>query len=164
MNVLHMLLKALHRIEDGILALLLVVMIGLAVVQIGLRNLFDSGLLWADSLLRVLVLWIALMGAIVASREHQHISMDLITRFLSEKAARYVGSLTDMFAAGVCFLLAWHSYDFVIIERESASFTFPGAPSWLCESIMPVAFAIMALRYLAHGGLAFAGARRGGQQ
>ena len=49
--------KRLHRAEDALLVLLLSVMIGLASTQILLRNLLDSGFVWIDPLLRVLVLW-----------------------------------------------------------------------------------------------------------
>ena len=52
-------LRLLHRIEDTILVLLLVCLLGLAAYQVVARNLFDTGILWGDSLVRVLVLWLA---------------------------------------------------------------------------------------------------------
>ena len=52
--------ERLHRVEDILLALLLTAMIGLAALQILLRNLFNLGLAWADPTLRLLVLWVAL--------------------------------------------------------------------------------------------------------
>jgi TRAP-type C4-dicarboxylate transport system permease small subunit len=51
-----------------LLVLLLLAMISLAFAQIVLRNGFDGGIIWADSLLRIMVLWIALIGAVVASQ------------------------------------------------------------------------------------------------
>ena len=48
--------------EDGILVVLLSVMILLAAAQILLRNVFDIGLFWGDQTLRILVLWVSLMG------------------------------------------------------------------------------------------------------
>jgi len=77
------LLMLVHRLEDGVLVALLLTMISLAVSQIVLRNGFDTGITWADSLLRVLVLWIALIGALVATRQQQHINIDLISRFFT---------------------------------------------------------------------------------
>ena len=46
----------LHRAEDALRAFLLTAMILLAGTQILMRNLFDSGFVWIDPLLRVLVL------------------------------------------------------------------------------------------------------------
>ena len=65
-KVLEKGLALLHFLENGLLVGLLVAMIGIAVTQIVMRNGFDSGFLWADSLLRVLVLWIGMIGALVA--------------------------------------------------------------------------------------------------
>jgi len=50
--------------EDGILVVLLSVMILVAAAQILLRNFFDIGLSWGDQALRILVLWVGLMGAV----------------------------------------------------------------------------------------------------
>ena len=75
-------LWCIHRIEDLLLVGLLLSMISIAFTQIVLRNGFDGGIAWADSLLRIMVLWIALIGALVASRDQRHINIDLISRFL----------------------------------------------------------------------------------
>lgn len=158
MSVLRRALVVVHRIEDGVLAMLLMLMISLAFTQIVLRNGFDGGILWADSLLRMLVLWIALIGAVVGSRERQHISMDLVTRFLTGRSRQLVSFLTGVFAALVCGVLAWYSLDFVRIEYESGTVAFSGVPAWLCESVMPVAFAVMAIRYLLQAMLTMSGA------
>ena len=56
-----------HRVEDALLVILLSLMILLAATQILLRNFFDLGFVWADPLLRALVLWLGLIGATVAT-------------------------------------------------------------------------------------------------
>ena len=75
--------KRLHRAEDALLVLLLSAMIALASTQILLRNLFDSGFVWIDPLLRVLVLWLGLIGATVATRNNRHIRIDLLSKLFS---------------------------------------------------------------------------------
>lgn len=153
MSPLRRALWLVHRGEDALVALLLMVMIGLAFTQILLRNGFDSGILWADSLLRVLVLWVALIGSIVGTREQQHISMDLVTRFLSPPGKRVVSVMTSLFTAGICAALAWYTFEFVKMEYESPTLAFAAVPAWLCEAVMPVAFALIGIRYLIHAGL-----------
>ncbi|TNF86538.1 MAG: TRAP transporter small permease subunit, partial [Gammaproteobacteria bacterium] len=73
--------KSLHRAEDALLVILLTAMIVLACTQILLRNFFDSGIVWIDPLLRVMVLWIGLVGATVATRHNKHIRIDLLSRY-----------------------------------------------------------------------------------
>lgn len=141
-------LRVLHALEDAFLVSLLLSMVLLAVLQIVLRDGFDGGLLWIGPLLRILVLWIALWGAVVASREQRHVSVDLVSRFLPPTAKRYVTALTAVFTAVVCGVLAWYSLDFVKIEFESPSAAFGRVPTWVCESVMPAGFALMSVRYL----------------
>jgi len=146
-KALNMLLMVIHRLEDSILVGLLLTMIGLAVSQIVLRNLFDTGITWADSLLRVLVLWIALIGALVATRQQQHINIDLISRFLPVSAKRFVSAIVALFSAVVCAMLAYYCFDFVRMEYEAPVMAFANIPTWWCESIMPIGFALMAIRF-----------------
>lgn len=145
---LERLLRVLHRMEDGVLVLLLTGMIVIAVTQIVLRNGFDLGFLWADTLLRILVLWIGLTGALVASRDQRHISIDILGRFLPRLLARGVSVFNALFTAGISAALAWFTLEFVRMEYESPSPAFADVPTWVCESIIPLTFALIALRYI----------------
>ena len=147
---LNSLLDKLHCIEDSILALLLLGMILLATSQIFLRNLFDSGIIWADPLLRIMVLWLGLLGALAATRENKHITIDLLTRFLSELMCLVAKAFTNLFSAAIASILAYHSMRFVIMEYEAQSKAFSEVPAWTMELIMPIAFGLIALRFFIH--------------
>ena len=148
----------LPRIEEALLALLLGAMILLASLQIFLRNFFDEGLVWIDPLLRLLVLWVGLMGALAASRGNRHITIDVFPRLLPPRPRAAVAVLVHGFTAGVCGLLAWHSWRFVQDEREFGGEAFLGVPTWVLEVVLPFAFAMIAIRYglnlLREGGVA----------
>jgi len=81
-------LRWLDRIENGLIAVLVLAMVLLAGAQILLRNLFDSGIEWADPLLRALVLWTAMLGALAAARDDKHIGLDLVTHFVHSRTKR----------------------------------------------------------------------------
>lgn len=139
--------RVLHRAEDIFLALLLGAMIVLAPLQIFLRNFFDAGIGWVDPFLRVLVLWVGLMGAVAASRTDRHIRIDIASKLLSPWLASCLGAGTNLFTALVAGLVAWHSGRFVADEWEFGSTAFSDVPAWMFESIIPLAFGIIALRY-----------------
>lgn len=141
-----------RRAEDAVLALLLVAMILLASTQIVLRNLFDSGLVWADGLLRLMVLWLALIGAVAASRADRHISIDILSRFLPARARLASEVAVDAFTAAVCGLLAWHAWRFVADAREFGDTLLGDLPAWWFQLVLPVAFALMAWRYALYAG------------
>lgn len=140
-------LRALHRLEDIFLALLLGAMVVLAPLQIFLRNFFDAGIGWIDPLLRVLVLWVGLMGAVAASRSDRHIRIDAASKLLSPRAAAILGILTGLFTAAVSGIVSWNSGRFVVDEWEFGSTAFSGIPAWMFEIVIPVAFGLIALRY-----------------
>jgi TRAP-type C4-dicarboxylate transport system permease small subunit len=104
-----------------------------------------------DPMLRVMVLWVGLLGAVTASREGRQISVDVLSRLLSGRARAAVAALTSLFTAGVSAVLAYHGARFVMSEHEFASVAFSGIPAWMLESVIPFAFAAIALRYLGHG-------------
>ncbi|GMQ92181.1 MAG: hypothetical protein BMS9Abin11_1502 [Gammaproteobacteria bacterium] len=149
-NSISRFLRYCYLFEDAVLILILTTMIGFAVMQIVARNFFGVGIPWADTLLNILVLWVGLVGAMVATRRDHHIAIDALVRFLSKKVQGIVQRLVDLFTAVVCAILAFHSIRFVLIEYESGTLAFSIVPAWLCQSILPIAFSIIALRYLVY--------------
>jgi len=140
--------RAIHFIEDAALVTALVTMMAVAVTQIGLRNFFDSGMFWADSFVRILVLWVALLGAMVATRENNHIKIDALARYLPMNISRHVSAFVAVFASLVCGVISWYSLEFVLLESENPSMAFAQVPHWVCELIIPFAFAVMSLRFM----------------
>ncbi len=147
----------LHRCEDILLSLLLAAMIFLAAGQILLRNLFETGFTWADPVVRVLVLWVALLGALAASRDDRQRNVDMLSRWLPERLRNTVRTVTCLATAAISATVAWHAGRFVSEEMEYATTAFSNIPTWVLASIIPIAFAGIGLRYLL---LAAASARR----
>ena len=143
--------RVLHLIEDSALVLALVTMLVLAVLQIVLRDFFDQGLLWAESFLRILVLWVAMLGAMVATRHRNHISIDALSRYLPQGPARAAALLTSLISAAICGAVAWFSVQFVQFEYVDHTIAFGHVPSWMCETILPLGFGVMSLRFFYHG-------------
>ena len=137
-----------YRLEDGLLILALVSMIIMAVLQILLRVLFHTGIVWGDELVRVLVLWLGLLGAVSASRNDSHIRIDLISRYLPERFKAGAGGVVQFATAFICGVAAWYGGRFVLMEFEYQGRAFAAVPAWVCELIIPLGFAVIALRYV----------------
>jgi TRAP-type C4-dicarboxylate transport system permease small subunit len=146
---LNRFLRITNLLEDGLLIVLLAIMIGFAVTQIILRNLFETGIDWADPLLHILVLWVGLAGAMVATRFDKHISVNVLTRYLPARVEPVAHGLVDLFASLVCAVVAYHATRFVLLEHEVGTLAAGLVPAWIAELIIPVAFGIIALRYMA---------------
>lgn len=144
---MHRLERIARALENGLLVLLLAVLIVLASSQIVLRNVFSASLAWGDELVRLLVLWLALIGAIAASRDGRQIRIDVLSRLLPAKVMWVPDSIATAFTAVVCAFLGWHSLRFVLDSRAFDDRLLGDQPAWLLQIILPIGFAIMAYRY-----------------
>jgi C4-dicarboxylate transporter, DctQ subunit len=137
-----------RRVEDLLLTLLLLGLVLLASGQIVLRNVFSVGVLWADGLVRLLVLWLALIGAIAASRDQKHIAVDALARVAPPLARRLAAVLSSLFTSAITGILAFYSWRFVADSRAYGDTLLSDWPAWICELILPLGFALISYRYL----------------
>src|SRR6478735_11490861 len=140
------LLQGLHSAEDLLLALLLGALLALALAQIGLRIFFGSGIEWAEPVEKMGVLWLALLGALGATRERRHIAIDAIPRLLPPKLHRAAWALTQLVTAVLCGMLAWYGWGMLEMEREAPTLFVAGVASWVPMVAFPIGFGLMALR------------------
>jgi TRAP-type C4-dicarboxylate transport system permease small subunit len=138
-------------VENALIVALLGGLVLLGSVQIVLRNVFSTGVTWGDGLMRLLVLWLALLGALAASRDGRHITMGAATRLLPPRLQLAAGILGDVFAAAVSAAFAWSAWRFVSDSRLYGDVLLNGVPAWMLQLVMPVVFALIAYRYLASG-------------
>jgi TRAP-type C4-dicarboxylate transport system permease small subunit len=138
---------ALRFVETALLGVLLAGLVVFASAQIVLRNFFSMGVSWGDGLIRLSVLWLALLGALAASSEERHITLGALVRWLPPGGQRMAAALADLFAAAVCGALAWFSASFVADSRAAGDTLLNGIKAWPMQSIMPVAFALIAVRF-----------------
>jgi TRAP-type C4-dicarboxylate transport system permease small subunit len=149
MRVLRKLANGWAKLEITMLATILLMMIVLSVLQIVLRNVFDTSLFWIDPLNRLSVLWLAILGAMVATRERQHIAVDVLKHYLSGRSLVIMDKFTQGFAGVVCAIMSYHSARFVYFEYLDGMTTFSELPAWPFELIMPIGFGIMSARFFA---------------
>ncbi|MDH4125074.1 MAG: TRAP transporter small permease [Gammaproteobacteria bacterium] len=139
--------RAGRLIENILLVALLGGMMLLSVGQIVAREIFESGLFWSGEVVRLMVLWLAMIGAVAACREDRHIRVDAISHMLSDRAVGIARMLVDTFAAAVCGVLAWHAWRYLQLEIEFAETVLGDVPAWAAHAVVPVAFALLSYRF-----------------
>ena len=135
------------KLEQILLGVLLGTMILVAFIQIVLRNALSTGLTWGDGLVRSLVLWTGFIGAAVATREGKHISIDVVSRWMSPKGKIGIDIITNGFSLTVCALLTFAALSFVGNEMQMNGVLFLKVPSWVSEIILPLTFGVMTFRF-----------------
>jgi len=134
--------------EDTLLSVILGGMVVLAAGQIVLRNFFDVGFIWGDELLRLMVLWIAVAGAVAASRNDKHINIAILDRYLPDGLGQAVRIVVQLFTATICGVVCWESARFVATSRDFGDVLLGGVPAWMLQAVLPVGFGLIAWRYL----------------
>ena len=150
MKIISSINNILAKIESVLLIIILFSMILLAFLQVILRNFFSTSIFWGDTLLRHLVLWIAFIGASLATRENRHINIDVLSRSLSKSVKRIISIIVNLFASTICFFLLKASITFLKYEKESGSTLIKEIPIWIFQIIIAIGFGLMMLRFFIH--------------
>jgi len=134
-------------LEDGAVAGVFFALMLVACAKIILRLLGIQGMAWGEALCRYLVLWIGMLGAMIATRENNHIAINLVSFLGPGRLGIGARMLSHAFAAATCGVLTWASVLFLKDEIEAKSMAFASVPTYVMELILPLAFAVMALRF-----------------
>ncbi len=140
--------RLLVKIETVLVVVFLSIMILLAFLQVMLRNFLGIGFLWADPLVRHLVIWVGFIGAAVATHEERHIGIDALTRFFSPRGKTAAHALTSLFAIVVCLFLADAAWVFLQDEKASGSDFMLNVPTWIALLVIPSGYVLMAVHFL----------------
>ena len=150
-NIINPIERGLALIETILLVTVLTFMIFLAFFQVILRDVFHSGILWADPLLRHLVLWLGFLGAAFAAAQGKHFAWEM-PKPTNKKLTGLFVSLSNFLGAIISFLLAGAAKQYEIEEKtfghalfKIGSFQFP---SWASAEIIIVGFVLIGVHFL----------------
>ncbi len=141
-------LTALITIEELLLSLFLSAMILLACYQIGLRWFTSGGLLWIDPLLRYLVLWSGLFGAVLATARDNHIALDAVGFLLHNRVKRWLKLIIHLFCVIVAIFLFRATLIFIKSEFEFGAGDLFGLPTGVWYLIFPIAFGLILFHFV----------------
>lgn len=140
----------LARLEGAAVACILLGILGLGLFQILARNLWSGGVFWIDELLQQAVLWLLFLGASLATRERRHLHIEGFSRLLPGVWQPYITMVIHTTALVICALLCQAAWRFVSLERQAGTMLAFGVPTWAVQSIMPLTFLTMTLRFAGH--------------
>ena len=151
MHILKQIDRFLEKIEGYIIILILSLMILLSFGQMLLRNFFDMGIIWGDTLLRQWVLWLGFLGASLAVNYDKHISIEVFSNLTTLFWKRIIRAFTRFSAGIISGFLTWAAWSFMQYEKESESVLFLDIPVWLFQIVLPYSFMVIAIRFIISG-------------
>jgi TRAP-type C4-dicarboxylate transport system permease small subunit len=142
--------RVFNSVEKWMLIGLVAFLAGFALLQIILRNFFSTGIVWGDTLLRHVMLWVSFLGAMRATAEGRHIRIEILPMVLPARGKYFFGLICNFVPSIVCIVLTVASLNFLEYERQASNLAFSNVPTWWLETIFPVSFAVMAIRFAIH--------------
>ena len=135
-----------HIFENLLSVAALSLMAFLPVSEMASRAVKSSGITGAAVIVQQLTLWVGFLGAALAARTGNLLSLSAST-FLPAKLRAPARIVAFGVLAAVALCLAWASLQFVQVEKQGGSWLLQDVlPKWMALAIMPVGFGVIALR------------------
>ena len=141
--------QILNRAEEGIISLLLVAMTLLVFVEVVLRFVFNTGLLWAQELTLHLSAWFVLFGISYGLKVGAHIGVDAFVKILPDTVHRLISVVAILMSLAYCGLFLYGSWIYlskmkkIAIELEDIPIEI-----WLAHSILIIGLLFFSVRLL----------------
>jgi C4-dicarboxylate transporter DctM subunit len=137
--------------ENAVVSLALFVMVLIPLAESFLRRTFHVGISSSTSIVQHMVLVVGMLGGAIAARDGRLLSLSTFGETSLRGRARTVARI---FASGVSAtvsaFLSLAAYQFVATEREVGKILAYGVPVWVVECVLPIGFAVIAIRILLH--------------
>jgi len=144
-------------LERALVAFLLLMMVLLPAASTLARRLLGRELPGSSVLAQHITLWVGFLGALLATASGRHLALstlDLVPAGWPRRSARIFGQAVS---AATCALLAWASLKLVQAEWNGFGLVAFGIRVAWSQLVMPLGFAVMALRFAWRAGDDLAG-------
>lgn len=144
------LLNSLFRGVEILMVLLLAAMIFFVFLNVILRFLFDTGLVWSEEVARLAFIFLVYLGTIGAYRDNRHLGVEALIERVGPAAAKVLYAVVQLIVIWVMALLAMGSWD-LAVQSLNDRWVATQFPRWAVSGIgvlTGVAIIIIALANL----------------
>jgi TRAP-type C4-dicarboxylate transport system permease small subunit len=127
--------------------LLLLAMVVLVSMQVILRYIFGTGIIWAEEFVRYAYVWLIFFGSVIAIRQNAHIGLDLVTEKLPFKPRRVIYCLGDVLIMFFLLIQTIYGLDIIIKTKGMLSSTLRMPMSWVYY-VFPLSGILMLIEML----------------
>jgi C4-dicarboxylate transporter DctQ subunit len=144
--------QSLNRLEEFLMATLLAVMALLTSLQVLLRYVFSTGLIWSLEATTYCFAWLVLIGMSYCVRTQAHIAIDLLVKQFNDQWRRMIGLAAIAVSIAYSLLMLYGSSIFVqrLYFLGNNARDIPVA-RWLLTIILPIGFTLLTLRFFQLG-------------
>jgi len=121
---------------DNTGAIIMFIIIILVFLQVIARYVFKNPLSWSEELARCSLIWLVMVGAVMASRDKEHLKIEGFVHLVSSKYQKLFYLFSDLIIIFVSSVILFYGYSFVMLNRSQhlPSMSWLSI-SWICLSI-----------------------------
>jgi tripartite ATP-independent transporter DctM subunit len=134
--------------ENLLLTLALAAMVLLPLAAVFFRKAFGIGISGASAIVQHLVLVVGMLGGAVAARDGRLLSLSTVRVLLQGRWKSAAVIASNAFAVAITVFLCVASVQYVSFTRPAGKILVYGVPVWVVQLVLPIAFAVIALRVL----------------
>lgn len=141
--------QALWWVEQILIAVLSFAALGLGIMQVVLRYVFNTGFEWNEAVFVLCTVTAMLVAGSRAVRENAHVRVDILYMITPQIVAKWLNILAYLSALLLCAFYVWCGLLFVQFAKlmDTAS-PDTGFKDWIVYSVMPLALLMFCIRYL----------------
>jgi tripartite ATP-independent transporter DctM subunit len=143
--------RAIGAAVEPLCALLIVAEVVILATGVTFRYVLHNALIWSDELSGILLLWLAMLGAVVAYRRREHIRISALERVLSPATGALLDAISSVVVALFCLEMLPASYRLLVQESSQTTASMNLPRSWIVAGIViPIGliFVLAVLRLL----------------
>src|SRR5690606_14386746 len=138
-----------RKMQEWLIALLLLSITLVIFANVVLRYFFGSSLSWAEEYGRYALIWLTLIGTSVCVHKGLHIAVDVWGNKLPPWLAAFWEGAVNVFSAIACLGVTWFALSLVQKSWQTGQKTVAlGLPMWFMYGAIVAGMALAALQYL----------------
>lgn len=143
-------ISAWDKAERIIIGLLLAGAMGITVLEVVARFIFDFSFYWAQEFIIYFIIWSTFLGASQVLKKSEHIRVNILVHTLPAASRRYVDMVTTVIGLVFCLFLSVSGLRVVTDAYIGGvtSSSLARVPLWMPYSIMPIAGILLAFRFI----------------
>jgi tripartite ATP-independent transporter DctM subunit len=125
-------------------AVLLIAEIILLSAAVFCRYVLSAPLIWSDELAEIVIIWQAMLGAVVAFHKKQHLSLTVLVRHVGPRTRELLETVCTVLAVLVCAPLAYFAFLHARADFDLLTPALEVSPAWRTGALV-VGLALIAL-------------------
>ena len=140
--------KILNHIEEYLICIVFMFMLGLTFVNVIFRYFLTSSLSFTEEFTCALFVLLCVLGTAVAAKHQAHLGLSVLTELLSERGRQFAAAAANILGVVFSLILMITGIQMAYTEYVLKQLTIALQwPEWIYGSFLPIGAAFMAIRF-----------------